>query len=169
MFITDNWESKYFMIFWISWNWPSYSRECLWYWLHWHLVTVTSSLPVKHANVCIVVLPMMNVNTCWNSTLVLIERNPILREFTSEWLQHPDSSHYRPLVTTQDEWTIVTYVMEVLTPFRYWTLWMLKRHTFCLHQVLTLYNDGNNHIDGVMRSWAKKKSQLKEKLFFAVK
>jgi len=28
----------YFKIFWKSWNKPSYSRECLLYWLHWHLV-----------------------------------------------------------------------------------------------------------------------------------
>jgi len=33
-FNKDNWESTYFMIFWKSWNWPLYSRECLQYWLH---------------------------------------------------------------------------------------------------------------------------------------
>ena len=38
------------MIFWKSWNWPSYSRECLLYWLHWHLVVETSSLTVKKPN-----------------------------------------------------------------------------------------------------------------------
>ena len=35
------------MIFWKSWNWPSYSRECLLYWLRWQLVIETSSLTVK--------------------------------------------------------------------------------------------------------------------------
>jgi len=35
------------MIFWKSGNWPSYSRECLLYWLRWHLVVETSSLNVK--------------------------------------------------------------------------------------------------------------------------
>ena len=35
------------MIFWKSWNWPSYSRECLQYWLRWHLVVGTSSLTGK--------------------------------------------------------------------------------------------------------------------------
>ena len=35
------------MIFWKSWNWPSYSRECLQYRLRWHLVVETSSLTVK--------------------------------------------------------------------------------------------------------------------------
>jgi len=43
----DHWESTYFMIFWKSWNWPSYSRECLWYWSRWHLVAGTSSLTVN--------------------------------------------------------------------------------------------------------------------------
>jgi len=36
-----------FMIFWKSWNWPSYSRECLQYWLRWHLLVETTSLTVK--------------------------------------------------------------------------------------------------------------------------
>jgi len=35
------------MIFRKSWNWPSYSRECLRYWRHWHLVVETSSSTVK--------------------------------------------------------------------------------------------------------------------------
>jgi len=57
---------------------------------------------------------------------------------------------YRPLFTTQDEWTIVRYVMDVLRPFRYWTLWMSKRHTVTLHHVITVYNDLFDHIDGMM-------------------
>jgi len=46
-FSKDNWESTYFNRFWMSWNWPSYSRECLLYWLHIHLVVKTYSLTVK--------------------------------------------------------------------------------------------------------------------------
>jgi len=38
------------MIFWKSWNWPSYSRECLLYWLCWPLVVEISSLTVKKPN-----------------------------------------------------------------------------------------------------------------------
>jgi len=38
------------MIIWKSWNWPSYRREWLQYWLHWHLVAETSSLTVKKQN-----------------------------------------------------------------------------------------------------------------------
>jgi len=46
-FSNRNWESTYFKILSMSWNWPSYSRECLLYWLCWHLVIEMSSLTVK--------------------------------------------------------------------------------------------------------------------------
>jgi hypothetical protein len=59
--------------------------------------------------------------------------------------------------------------MEVLRPFRYWTLWMSKRHRVTLHYVITGYNDMFDHMDGVMRALAKKKTPWKEDLFFAVK
>src|SRR5882757_1787378 len=59
--------------------------------------------------------------------------------------------------------------MEVLRPFRYWTLWMSKRHTVTLHHVITVYNDMFDHMDGVMRGLAKKKTPWNEDLFFAVK
>jgi hypothetical protein len=91
-----------------------------------------------------------------------------LREFTQEWLKNPKDSDYWPLFTTQDEWTIVKYVMGVLQPFRYWTLWMSKRHTVTLHRAITVYNDMFDHMDGVMRALAKKKTQWNKDLFFAV-
>jgi len=46
---------------------------------------------------------------------------------------------------------------------------MSKRHTITLHHVITVYNDMFDHMDGVMRALAKKKTQWKEDLFFAVK
>jgi len=46
-FSKDNWESMYFKLFWKSWNGPSYSRECLLYWLRWHLVVENSLLDVN--------------------------------------------------------------------------------------------------------------------------
>jgi hypothetical protein len=58
--------------------------------------------------------------------------------------------------------------MEVLCPFRYWTLCISKQHTVTLHHVITGYNDIFVHMDGVMRTLAKKKKQWKEDLFFAV-
>jgi len=138
------------------------------------LITLTPGrrnrfIDCQKAKVRIAVLPMMDVKTRWNSTLELLKHTYRLREFTSEWLQNSKYSEYRPLFTTQDEWTIVKYVMEVLRPFRYWTLWMSKRHTVTLHHVITVYNNMFDHMDDVMRALAKKNTQWKEDLFFAVK
>jgi hypothetical protein len=38
-----------------------------------------------------------------------------------------------------------------------------------MHQVITVFNDMFDHMDGVMRAMSKKKTQWKEDLFFAVK
>jgi len=138
------------------------------------LITLTPGrrnefIDCQKAKVRIAVLPIMDVKTRWNSTLELLECTYPLREFTREWLQNPKYSEYRTLFTTQDEWTIVKYVMEALRPFRYWTLWMSKRHTVTLHHVITVYNDMFHHMDGVMRALAKKKTQWKDNLFFMVK
>jgi hypothetical protein len=123
----------------------------------------------QKAKLRIAVLLIMDVKRGWNSTLEFIERAYRLWEFTREWLQNPKYAEYRPLFPTQDEWTIVKYVMDVLRPFRYWTLWMSKWHPVTLHHVITVYNDMFYHMDGVMRTLAKKKTQWKEDLFFAVK
>jgi len=71
----------------------------------------------QKAKVRIAVLPIMDVKTRWNSTLELLEGAYRLRKFTHGWLQNPKYAQYRPLITTQDEWTIVKYVMEFLKPF----------------------------------------------------
>jgi hypothetical protein len=138
------------------------------------LITLTpgrgnESIDCQTAKVRIAVLPIMDVKTLWNSTLELLERTLCLQEFTRNWLQNPKSADYRPLFTTQDELTIVKYVMEVLRPFQYWTLCMSKRHTVTLYHVITVYNDLFDHMDGVMRALAKMKTPWNEDLFFAVK
>jgi len=79
------------------------------------------------------------------------------------------SNKHWPLFTTQDEWTMVKYVMEVLRLFQYWTLWMSKRYTVTLHHVIALHNDMFDHMDGMMRALAKKMTQWKEDLFLVVK
>jgi len=121
------------------------------------------------AKVRIAIVPIMDVKTHWNSTMEFLERAYRIPEFTRQWLQNSKYTEYRPLFTTQDEWTTVKYVMEVLRPFQYWTVWMSKRHTVTLHHIITVYNDMFDHLDGVMRALAKKKTQWKEVLFFVVK
>jgi len=116
----------------------------------------------------IAVIPIVDVKTRWNVTLELRERAFQLRKFTSEWPKHPKFRDYQPLFTTQDEWTIVKYVMEVLRPFLYWTLSMSMRHTVTLHHVITVYNVTFDDMDGVMRALDKTETQWKEDLFFAV-
>jgi len=123
----------------------------------------------QNAKVWIAVLPLMDVKTWWNSTQELLEWAYGLREFTRKWLQNPKYCRYWPLFTTQAEWTIVQYVMEVLQQFRYWTLWVLKTHTITLHHVITIYNDMCDHINGVMRALAKKTTQWKDDFYFAMK
>jgi len=128
------------------------------------LITLTPGcqnelIDCQKAKVHIALLPIMDVKTHWNSTLELLKGAYRLREFTQEWLQNRKYSDYWPLFTTQDEWTIVKYVMEVLRPFRYWTLWMWNRHIVTSHHVITVYDDMFDHLDGVMRALAKKKTQ----------
>ena len=117
----------------------------------------------------ITVLPIIDVKTRWNLTLELLEQAYRLRELTYEQLQNPKSSNYSSLFTTQNEQTIVNYIMEVLKLFQYLTLRMLKRHTVTLHHVITVYNDIFDHIDGVTQALPKQKIQWKEDLFFAMK
>jgi hypothetical protein len=123
----------------------------------------------QKAKVRIAVLPIMDVKTRWNFALELHKRAIRLQEFTHEWLQNPKFDESRPLFTTQNEWTIVKYVMEILRRFGYWTLWMSKRNTVTLHLVITEYNDMFDHMDGVMGALTKKKTPWKEDFFFAVK
>jgi len=46
---------------------------------------------------------------------------------------------------------------------------MARRHNVPLYDIIKVYNDMFNHMDGVMRALAKKKNQWKDDLFFAVK
>jgi len=61
----------------------------------------------QKAKVWIPVLTIMDVKTFWNSTLELLERAYQIRRFTPLWLKNPTDSYYRPLITTQNNWTII--------------------------------------------------------------
>jgi len=46
---------------------------------------------------------------------------------------------------------------------------MSKRHTVTLNHVFTVCSDMYDHIDGILRPSAKKRTQWKEDLYFAAK
>jgi hypothetical protein len=58
--------------------------------------------------------------------------------------------------------------MEVLRPFRYWTLQITNSHPVTLHHIITLYNDMFNHLDAIICALVKKNPQWKEAVYFAM-
>lgn len=96
----------------------------------------------------------------------MLERAYRLRFYTEEWLEcYPD---FQPLYTTEDEWHAVEYVLEVLAPFRYWTLWMSKRHTVTLHRVISIYNEMFDHMEGAINVLKTKQTTWKKDIYHAV-
>ena len=80
------------------------------------LITLTPGgrnefIDCPETTVHIPVLSNMDVKTRWNLILEFLERAYQLCEFTGKWLKNPKYSDYRPIFTTQDECTIVKYVM----------------------------------------------------------
>ena len=90
----------------------------------------------------------------------MLERAYRLRPYTSEWLK--DYPEFQPLYTTDDEWRAVEYVLEVLVPFRYWTLWMSKRQTITLHRVISIYNEMFDHMEGAIHALKTKQTAWKK-------
>ena len=112
-----------------------------------------SYLALQKGRELIVVTLILDVKTHWNSTLATLERAYWLRPYMCQRLLNDEFLGFWPLYTTEDEWQAVEYVLEVLTPFRYWTLWMSKRHTITLHRVISIYNEMFDHLEGAMRSF----------------
>jgi len=127
------------------------------------------SIDCQKAKVRIAVLPIVDVKIWWNSTLELFEQAYWFPEFSWEGRKNSKYSDYRPLVTTQDQWTMIEYVKVALRPFWYWMLWMLKIHMVTLHHVITVYNDLFDHMDGIMQRFSKQKTQPMEDLYFVMK
>jgi len=63
---------------------------------------------------------------------------------------HPSYGDYWPLFTTHNKSTIVKYIMEVLWPFWYGSLWLSKRPTIAQHQVTIHNNAMFDHKDGML-------------------
>jgi len=114
----------------------------------------------QQGKVHITVLPIMYEESRWHLVLELLERAYRLQEFTRECLWNSKYSDYRPFFTTQDEWTIVKYVMEALRTFWYWILWFLKRHTVTLHHAISICKAMVDHMDGIMQASAKEEDSM---------
>jgi len=98
----------------LTWNWTR--SDSL-------VPLVTPTLTPDHCNefihcpkaeVEIATLAISDMKTECNSTLELLEWAHWLRQFTQKWLKIPKYSDYHSPLTTQHEWTIVKYVIEIL-------------------------------------------------------
>ena len=124
-------------------------------------------LETQRGKELIAVTLILDVKTRWNSTLAMLERAYRLRPYIRCWLrQYPQ---FTSLYTTEEEWKAVEYVLQVLLPFRYWTLWMSKRQSITLHRVITIYNDMFDHMESVLKALAKKRTQWKKDIHKAVR
>jgi len=97
----------------------------------------------------------------WASLLIPRIHQQVAQESKIQWL--PATLHSTGWMDHHQ------YMMEVLRPFRNWTLWLLKWHTVTLPHVISVYNDMLDHLDGVMRVLAKKKTHWKEDFYFTMK
>jgi len=153
----------------MTWNWHSYSRECLLYWLGWHLVVQASSLTVKKPNFGLLYyLSWMwrLIGTCrWSCSSVPTDYvnslasglKPQNTAITGHSAQHRMSGLLLSMA-----WMFCGHSCTGPCGFSKW-------HTVTLHYVFSVYNDMFDHMDGVMRALAKKKTQSKEDLYFTVK
>ena len=82
---------------------------------------------------------LYDFKTRWNSTLNMLERSVRLREFTKDWLE--TYAKFTPHWSTPEEWRQIEYILEVLQPIRFWTLWMSKTRGVTIHRVFQVYQD----------------------------
>ena len=102
---------------------------------------------------------LYDVKTRWNSMLNMLERSVRLREFIKDWLQtYPEFS---PLWPTPEEWKQVEYILEVLQPIRFWTLWMSKTRGVTIHRVFQVYQDIFDHLEMQIAKLERKRMQWK--------
>ena len=110
---------------------------------------------------------IMDVSTRWNSTALMLQRAHRLRPYTEAWIRmYPD---YQAFWTTPDEWKVVEYMLTILEPLQYWTLWMSKRRDFTLHFVLRIYNSMFDHFEEFIKRLSVKQADYKKDLLKALK
>jgi hypothetical protein len=91
---------------------------------------------------------IQNISTCWNSSFAMLQHAYRLRPVIWPCIKcYPE---FAALYITSDEWAAVDYLLQVLSPFNHWTLWMSKRYAITLHKLIKLYNDIFNHIEDII-------------------
>src|SRR5437588_6818709 len=68
-----------------------------------------------------------------------------MKDFTREWIR--EYERYMPLWSTSGEWKQVEYILEVLKPIRFYTLWMSKTRVQTIHKVFVVYNCIFDHLE----------------------
>src|SRR3954464_5707602 len=116
-------------------------------------------LALQDSHVPIPTTLLYDVKTRWNSTLKMLERSIRLREFTKEWLHTYEQ--FTPLWSTPEEWKQIEYILEVLQPIRFWTLWMSKTHGVTIHRVFQVYQDIFDHLELQITKLNQKRMQWK--------
>jgi len=102
---------------------------------------------------------LYDVQTQWNSTLNMLARSVRLQEFTKDWLQ--TYAEFTPLWSTPEEWRQIEYILEVLQPIQFWTLWMSKIRGVTIHRVFQVYQDIFDHLEMQISRLERKRMQWK--------
>jgi len=154
----------------ISWNWISRIRTadmilpCL---QHRKLSIAVGSSPqrreyfldIQEGRVKHPVSLIYDVKTRWNSTLIMLERALRMKNFTREWIKEYQA--YAPLWSTPCEWKQVEYILQVLEPIRFCTLWMSKTRGPTIHRVFQVYDTIFDHLDNQITALEKKRIRWK--------
>jgi len=116
-------------------------------------------IEIQNNQVTIPTRLLYDVKTQWNPTLHMLERSVQLREFTKDGLQ--TYAEFTPLRSTPKEWRHIEYILEVLQPIRFWTLWMSKTRGVTIHQVFQVYQDMFDNLEIQISKLEQKRIQWK--------
>jgi len=100
---------------------------------------------------------LYDVKTQWNSTLNLFERSVRLQGFTKDLFQM--YTEFTPLWSTLEERRQIEYILGVLQPIQFLTLWMSKTCGVTIHRVFQVYQDIFDHLEMQISKLERKRMQ----------